>query len=87
MFESSPLDATGEQPQSKGSVGMAKASKKPRIADVKDVPTEADMKRGDEILKRMLQTKPKPHKDMVGKTGGKAGDRSGAKAGKPQGGR
>jgi hypothetical protein len=26
---------------------------------------EGDPKRGDEILKRMLRTKPKPHKDMV----------------------
>ena len=26
---------------------------------------EGDPKRGDEILKRMLQTKPKQHKDMV----------------------
>jgi hypothetical protein len=46
---------------------MAKASKKPRIGDIEDIPTEADMKRGDEMLKRMLQSKPKPHKEMVGK--------------------
>ena len=26
---------------------------------------EGDPKRGDAILKRMLQTKPKPHKEMV----------------------
>ena len=26
---------------------------------------EGDPKRGDEILKRMLQTKPKPHKEVV----------------------
>jgi hypothetical protein len=26
---------------------------------------EVDPERGDAILKRMLQTKPKPHKDMV----------------------
>ena len=26
---------------------------------------EGDPKRGDEILKRMLQTKPKPHDQMV----------------------
>ena len=26
---------------------------------------EGDPKRGDEILRRMLKTKPKPHKEMV----------------------
>ena len=36
--------------------------------EIKDVPTEDDIKRGDEMLKRMLQSKPKPHKEMVGKT-------------------
>lgn len=44
---------------------MAKAPKKK--SEIEDVPTEDDIKRGDEILKRMLQSKPKPHKDMVGK--------------------
>lgn len=42
--------------------------KKPiKQVEIEDVPTEADIKRGDEVLKRMLQTKPKPHKEMVGK--------------------
>lgn len=36
--------------------------------EIEEVPTEADIKRGDEVLKRMLQTKPKPHKEMVGKS-------------------
>jgi hypothetical protein len=36
---------------------MAKTPKSDRI--------EGDPKRGDEILKRMLQSKPKQHKDMV----------------------
>jgi hypothetical protein len=35
--------------------------------EIEDVPTEEDIKRGDEILKRMLQSKPKPQKSMVGK--------------------
>lgn len=37
------------------------------MQEIENVPTEADIKRGDEVLKRMLQTKPKPHKEMVGK--------------------
>jgi hypothetical protein len=37
---------------------MTKAPKQP------DQP-EGDPERGDEILKRMLRTKPKQHKDMV----------------------
>ena len=41
-------------------------AKKPQIK-VEDVPTEADIALGDAVLKRMLQTKPKPHKEMVGK--------------------
>ena len=44
---------------------MAKTPKKKQ--EIEDIPTEDDIKRGDEILKRMLQSKPKPHKDMVGK--------------------
>jgi hypothetical protein len=32
---------------------------------------EGDPKRGDAILKRMLQTKPKPYKDMVVERHGK----------------
>lgn len=48
---------------------MAKAPKKDEI---EDVPTEDDIRRGDDILKRMLQSKPKTHKDMVGKAGKKA---------------
>ncbi len=47
--------------------------KTPKKDDVENVPTESDIKRGDEILKRMLQSKPKPHKDMIGKT--KAGQK------------
>jgi hypothetical protein len=39
---------------------MAKASKRDDRQDV-----EGDPERGDEILKRMLRTKPKQHKDMV----------------------
>jgi hypothetical protein len=31
----------------------------------KDEAPEGDPKRGDEILRRMLKTKPKLHKDMV----------------------
>lgn len=34
---------------------------KPRHPD----PTEVDPKRGDQLLKRMLQSKPKPHDQMV----------------------
>jgi hypothetical protein len=37
---------------------MAKPPKRPEAP-------EGDPKRGDAILKRMLETKPKPHKDMV----------------------
>jgi hypothetical protein len=48
-------------------------AKTPKKKEIEDVPTEADIKRGDEILKRMLQSKPKPHKDMVGKTKSKSG--------------
>lgn len=36
-------------------------SKSPKIRDE----PEGDPKRGDEILRRMLKTKPKPHKEMV----------------------
>lgn len=42
-------------------------AKTPKKIEIEDVPTEADIKRGDEILKRMLQSKPKPHKEMIGK--------------------
>ena len=42
---------------------MTKKSK----VEIEDIPTAADMARGDEVLKKMLQTKPKVHKDMVGK--------------------
>jgi hypothetical protein len=44
---------------------MAKAPKKPEVVEV-------DPKRGDAILKRMLQTKPKQHKDMVAERTAKA---------------
>ena len=39
----------------------------PKKLNIEDVPTADDIKRGDAVLKKMLQTKPKPHKDMVGK--------------------
>jgi hypothetical protein len=39
----------------------SKAPKKPRHPD----PTEVDPVRGDQLLKRLLQTKPKPHQDMM----------------------
>ena len=42
--------------------------KKPTTV-IEDIPTEADIAKGDETLKKMLQTKPRPHKDMVGKAG------------------
>ena len=42
--------------------GMAKPPPtKPRHPD----PTEVDPKRGDQLLKRLLHTKPKPHDEMV----------------------
>jgi len=34
---------------------------KPRHPD----PTEVDPKRGDQLLKRLLQSKPKPHEQMI----------------------
>lgn len=37
----------------------------------KEVSPEGDPKRGDEILKRMLQTKPKPHNQMIAERQGK----------------
>ncbi len=43
-------------------------AKTPKKDEIEDVPTEADIRRGDDVLRRMLKTKPKPHKDMrVGK--------------------
>jgi hypothetical protein len=39
-----------------GRLVMRKSSKKP---------LEADPQRGDAILKRMLQSKPKPHKELM----------------------
>ena len=44
-------------------------TKKPKKIDFEDIsiPTEADIARGDHVLKKMLKTKPKQHKDMVGK--------------------
>jgi hypothetical protein len=50
-------------------------AKKPKV-EIEDVPTEADIARGDAVLKRMLQTKPKPHKEMVGKSTKKTKTRS-----------
>ncbi len=42
--------------------------KKPlKVEEIEDAPTDADIARGDETLKKMLKTKPKQHKDMVGK--------------------
>lgn len=38
-----------------------KLPRKPRHPD----PTEVDPVKGDALLKRMLQTKPKPHKEAV----------------------
>jgi len=38
-------------------------------------PTEVDPKRGDAILKRMLQSKPAPHKDMVAERKAKREDK------------
>jgi hypothetical protein len=55
-------------------MGMAKASKSDDQTAV-----EGDAERGDEILKRMLQTKPKQHKDMVKESKAKRGS---AKKGK-----
>jgi len=42
-------------------------AKTPKKQEIEDVPTEDDIKRGDEALKRMLQSEPKPHKKMIGK--------------------
>jgi len=39
----------------------------------KSIEPEGDPKRGDEILKRMLRTKPKPHKDMIAERKAKLG--------------
>ena len=47
--------------------GHAKAPKEKREE------LEGDPEEGDEILKRMLQTKPKQHKDMVAERKGKRG--------------
>jgi len=52
---------------------MAKSSKS------NDQP-EGDPKRGDEILKRMLQTKPKQHKELVKERKAKRGGRSDRKS-------
>jgi len=39
----------------------SKQPKKPRHPD----PTEVDPVKGDALLKRMLQSKPRPHQDMI----------------------
>jgi len=39
-------------------------SKAPKATNRNDAP-EVDQERGDAILRRMLKTKPKQHKDMV----------------------
>jgi hypothetical protein len=44
---------------------MAKSPKQ------KNEAPEGDPKRGDEILKRMLQSKPKPHDQMIAERHGK----------------
>lgn len=41
-------------------------AKTPKMKAQTEAP-EGDPAEGDAILKRMLQSKPKPHKDMVGK--------------------
>lgn len=41
--------------------------KKPKV-EIEDIPIAADIARGDQVLKKMLQTKPKPHKDIATKT-------------------
>ncbi len=56
-------------------------AKKPKI-EVEDVPSEVDIARGDAVLKRMLQTKPKPHKEMVGKQKTDARRKAPSKAGR-----
>lgn len=60
---------------------MSKAPKKIEVEDVPTVPTDADIARGDAVLKRMLQTKPKPHKEMVGKQKTDARRKAPSKAG------
>jgi hypothetical protein len=41
---------------------------------------EGDPKRGDELLKRMLQTKPKQHKDMIAERKAKRGSKKAARS-------
>ena len=47
-------------------------AKPPKKSEIEDIPTEADIRRGDAVLKQMLQTKPKPHKEMVRRKAGKS---------------
>jgi hypothetical protein len=42
------------------------------LKSTKEEAPEGDPKRGDEILKRMLQSKPKQHKDMIAERRGNA---------------
>ena len=51
-------------------------AKTPKMKVQTEAP-EGDPAEGDAILKRMLQSKPKPHKEMVGKT--KKSSKSGEK--------
>jgi hypothetical protein len=53
-----------------------KPPSKPRHPD----PTEVDPVKGNALLKRMLQTKPKPHQDMMAERKAK---RAAPKQGKP----
>ena len=45
--------------------GCGAMAKKPANVEIEEIPDAADIARGDEVLKKMLQTKPKQHKDMV----------------------
>jgi hypothetical protein len=49
---------------------MVRKPEKPEVV-------EGDPKRGDEILKRMLQSKPKPHDQVVAERKAKRGKKSG----------
>lgn len=44
------------------------------MKEMKDDAPEGDPKKGDAILKRMLQTKPRPHKEIIKKSKAMRGD-------------